>query len=392
MPTLLPVTGAWRPGDPVGARRFARLAADRPFVLEGGGQLRNIVVAYETWGELSADGGNAVLICHALTGDSHAGGGIGPGHASSGWWDGLIGPGLALDTDRWFIVCANVLGGCQGTTGPASPHPADPDGRPYGSAFPVVSIRDMVRTQAAVARDLGVARWLSVIGGSMGGMQVLEWGIMFPERVRSLVPIATAVAASAQQIAYGSAGRKAIRLDPHWRGGDYYDAEPGQGPSEGLAIARSIAQITYRSDDVFTDRFGREVVEPLDGFSLWQRFQVERYLEYQGTKLVRRFDANSYLYLTKAADLHDVARGRGRLEEAMARICTPTLVMGISSDALYPTYQQCQIHDLLQARGTDSEYVEIDSSHGHDGFLIDLDQVGSALSRFLSDVDKSEAR
>ena len=392
MPTLLPATGAWRPGDPVGARRFARLADDRPFVLEGGGQLRNIAVAYETWGELSADAGNAVLICHALTGDSHAGGGIGPGHASPGWWDGLIGPGLALDTDRWFVVCANVLGGCQGTTGPASADPADPDGRPYGSDFPVVSIRDMVRTQAAVARDLGVARWLSVIGGSMGGMQVLEWGIMFPERVRSLVPIATAAAASAQQIAYGSAGRKAIRLDPRWRRGDYYDADPGQGPSEGLAIARSIAQITYRSDDVFTDRFGREVVEPLDGFSLWQRFQVERYLEYQGTKLVRRFDANSYLHLTKAADLHDVARGRGGMEEAMARISVPTLVMGISSDALYPSYQQCQIHDLLQARGGESEYVEIDSPHGHDGFLIDLDQVGSALSRFLSDVDKSQAR
>jgi homoserine O-acetyltransferase len=247
----------------------------------------------------------------------------------------------------------------------------------------------MVRTQAGVARDLGIARWLSVVGASMGGMQVLEWGIMFPERVRSLVAIATAAAASAQQIAYGSAGRNAIRLDPCWRGGDYYDAEAGEGPSRGLAVARSIAQITYRSDDVFTDRFGREVVESLDGFSLWQRFQVERYLEYHGIKLVRRFDANSYLCLTKAMDLHDVARGRGGLEEALARVSAPALVMGITSDALYPSYQQRQIHDALGAQGKISEYVEIDSPHGHDAFLIDLDQVGSALSRFLSDIDKS---
>ena len=392
MPAVLPVTGAWRPGDLPGRRRFASLATDRPFVLEGGGQLRDISVAYETWGRLAPDGDNAVLVCHALTGDAHAGGGISPGHPSPGWWEGLIGPGRALDTDRWLVVCANVLGGCQGTTGPASPRAGDPSGRPYGSSFPVVSIRDMVRTQTAVARDLGVRQWLSVVGGSMGGMQVLEWGVMFPERVRSLVPIATAAAASAQQIAFGSAGRKAIRLDPRWSGGDYYDAEPGGGPTDGLAVARSIAQITYRSEDVFTDRFGREVVEPLDGFSLWQRFQVERYLEYHGDKLARRFDSNSYLLLTKAMDLHDVARGRGGLADALARITVPTLVMGIPSDTLYPTYQQRQLCELLGAAGTPCEYVEIDSRHGHDAFLIDLDQVGTALSQFLLDVSKSDPR
>ncbi|HEV2766239.1 MAG TPA: homoserine O-acetyltransferase [Acidimicrobiales bacterium] len=389
MPAALPATGAWRPGDPPGRRRFAALATDRPFVLEGGGQLRDISVAYETWGELAPDGGNAVLVCHALTGDAHAAGGIGPGHPTPGWWDGLIGPGKALDTDRWFVVCANVLGGCQGTTGPASPRPRS-DGRPYGSTFPVVSVRDMVRTQTAVARDLGVPRWLSVVGGSMGGMQVLEWGVMFPERVCSLVPIATAAAASAQQIAYGSAGRKAIGLDPRWRGGDYYDAEPGDGPTEGLAIARSIAQITYRSDDVFTDRFGREVVESLDGFSLWQRFQVERYIEYHGAKLARRFDANSYLLLSKAMDLHDLGRGRGGLEEALSRISAPTLLIGISSDTLYPSYQQQQVRDILCAQGTLCEYVDIDSPHGHDAFLIELDQVGAALSDFLTDVEKDQ--
>ncbi len=388
MPPALPVSGAWRPGDPAGCRRFTSLAADRPFVLEGGGALRDVVIAYETWGELAPDAGNAVLVCHALTGDSHAAGGVAAGHPSPGWWTELIGPGRAIDTDRFFVVCANVLGGCQGTTGPASPHPDD--GRPYGSRFPVVSVRDMVRTQAAVADDLGIGRWLSVVGGSMGGMQVLEWGVMFPERVRSLVAVSANAAASAQQIAWWSTGRRIIRLDPRWRGGDYYDAAPGDGPSEGLAMARMVSQITFRSDDVFTDRFGREVVEPLDGFSLWQRFQVERYLEYHGDKLARRFDANTYLLLTKAMDLHDLGRGRGGMAGALARITAPTLVMGIDSDTLYPTYQQRQVHDLLGAGGTPSTYVEVESPHGHDGFLIESEQVGTAIADLLATVDKSE--
>jgi homoserine O-acetyltransferase len=246
----------------------------------------------------------------------------------------------------------------------------------------------MVRTQAALANELGVEQWLSVVGGSMGGMQALEWGVMFPERVRSIVPIATASAASAQQIAWWSSGRRAIRLDPRWRGGHYYDAPAGDGPGEGLALARMISQITFRSDDVFTERFGRSVVEPLDGFSLWQRFQVERYLEYHGTKLARRFDANSYLLLTKAMDLHDLARGRGSLEEALTRITGPTLVVGISSDILYPSYQQRTLCADLQAVGTPSRYVEIASPHGHDAFLLDLDQVGDAVSELLTEVEK----
>jgi len=384
----LPVTGAWQPGDPPGRREFVQVTKDRPFVLEGGGMLHDITLAYETWGDLDASGSNAVLVCHALTGDSHVAGDVGPGHPTSGWWDGLVGPGRGLDTERYFVVCANVLGGCQGTTGPASTDPAT--GRPYGSQFPVVSVRDMVRTQEVLTRHLGIDRWLTVVGGSMGGMQVLEWGVMFPERVRSLTPIATCTAASAQQIAYGTVGRRAIHLDPRWRGGDYYDAEPGDGPHEGLSVARMTSQITYRSDDVFTDRFGREVVEPLDGFSLWQRFQVERYLEYHGHKLVRRFDANTYLLLSKAMDLHDIGRGRGGIDEALARIRVPVLTMGIRSDTLYPPYQQLQIRDGLLAHGVDCDYVEIDSPHGHDGFLIDVDQVGAALAKFLTIVEKSE--
>jgi homoserine O-acetyltransferase len=380
--SALPVTGAWRPGDHPGRRRFVEMP-DRPFALEGGAVVRGLTLAYETWGELDPDGSNAVLICHALTGDSHVSGGIVAGHAAPGWWDGMVGPGRPVDTDRFYVVCVNVLGGCQGTTGPASPHPDD--GRPWASRFPVVSIRDMVRTQAVVADRLGVRRWHSVIGGSMGGMQVLEWAVMYPERVASIAPLAATVAATAQQIGWWSTGRRVIRMDPRWRGGEYYEAEPGDGPHESLSIARMISQITFRSDDVFTDRFGRAVVEPLDGFELWQRFEVERYLEYHGDKLVRRFDANSYLLLTKAMDLHDLARGRGSMESAFARVSCPVLSVGISSDSLYPTYQSREIVELARRAGAPARYVEIDSPHGHDGFLIELDAVGEVLARFLDD-------
>jgi homoserine O-acetyltransferase len=382
-------SGAWLPGDPPGRRQFLSFG-DRGFALEGGGILRGVELAYETWGTLDDDASNAVLVCHALTGDSHAAGPLLPGHPQAGWWDGMIGPGKGIDTDRWFVVAVNVLGGCQGTTGPASAHPDD--GLPWGSRFPVVSVRDWVRTQASLADHLGIRRWHSVVGGSMGGMQALEWALMFPERVRSIVPIATALAASAQQIAWWSTGRRIIRMDPRWRGGDYYDAPPGDGPHESLSIARMVSQITFRSDDVFTRRFGREVVEPLDGgFSLWQRFEVERYLEYHGDKLVRRFDANTYLLLTKAMDLHDVGRGRGGVEQALSRLRAPVLTIGVGSDILYPLYQSQEIADLARASGVHSRCVELDSPHGHDAFLIEHDQVGTPLSAFLDDVEILDA-
>lgn len=384
-PSALPVTGAWRPGDPVGRRRFLSLPHERPFALEGGGLLRDVTLAYETWGEPAPDGGNAVLVCHALTGDSHAAGRLGPGHPSVGWWDGIVGPGKALDTDRYFVVCVNVLGGCQGTTGPASPHPDD--GSPWGSRFPVVTIRDMVRTQAAVADHLGIRRWALVVGGSMGGMQVLEWGVMYPERVAALLPIATAAAASAQQIGWWSSGRRAISMDPRWRGGDYYDAAPGDGPHDGLATARMVSMMTFRSDDVFSARFGRQVVEPVEGYSLWQRFQVERYLEYQGDKLVRRFDANSYLVLTKAMDLHDLGRGRGGVDAAFARLRAPLLSVGVNSDILYPSHQSREIVELATAASAPATFEELDSPHGHDAFLIETDQLGGVIRRFLASVE-----
>jgi homoserine O-acetyltransferase/O-succinyltransferase len=389
MASPLPVTGAWREGDPPGHRQFLTFPTERPFVLDRGTTLDAVTVAYETWGTLDPDGGNAILVCHAWTGDSHAAGSAGRGHPAPGWWADVIGPGLAIDTDRWFVVCANVLGGCQGSTGPASPHPLD--GRPYGSRFPVVTIRDMVRAQLRLANHLRIPSWHSVVGGSMGGMQVLEWAIMFPDRVRSIVPIATCAQATAQQIAWGAIGRRAIRMDPRWRGGDYYDGDAGDGPGEGLSIARMIAQVTFRSDNVFTDRFGRELADGAvfdDQLGLWQRFEVEKYLDYHGEKLVRRFDANSYLVIGKAMDLHDVGRGRGGLVPAMRRIVAPTLTMGIWSDMLYPAYQQRQIRDVLIDGGTECEYVEIDSPHGHDAFLINLDQVGGPIEKFLDRIPR----
>jgi homoserine O-acetyltransferase len=365
-----------------------RVVDGRPFHLEGGGVLHEVTLAYETWGELDADASNAVLVCHALTGDSHASGRGSPPPAPLGWWEGMFGPGRAFDLDRHFVVCANVLGGCQGSTGPASIDPSTD--KPYGASFPVVTIRDMVRTQAMLADRLGIRRWHAVVGGSMGGMQALEWAVMFPERVRSLVAIATATAASAQQIAWSMVGRRAIQLDPNFAGGDYYDHEPGDGPHRGLAVARQLAHIHYRSEEVFADRFGRRLLEPLDGagsFSLDQRFDVEGYLDYQGNKLVRRFDANSYLRLNKAMDLHDLSRGRGSMEAAVARITMPTLVMSIRSDALYPPYQQHELRDRLRAQGTRVGYYDIDSVDGHDGFLTETNQISPLVAGFLDGVD-----
>jgi len=383
-PSRLPVTGAWRPGDEVGDRLFLHLPAERPFALEGGGVLRGVDVAYETWGSLAADASNAVLVCHALTGDSHAAGPSGHGHPTTGWWDDLVGPGRAIDTDRWFVVCVNVLGGCQGTTGPASIDPAT--GRPHGANFPVVTIRDIVRTQAALADHLGIDAWSAVIGGSMGGMQALEWAVMYPERVGVAGVLATTAAAGAQQIAWSHVGRMAIAGDPRWRDGDYYDAEPGDGPHEGLALARSIAQIHYRTEPVFEERFARRTVEPVDRLSLWDRFQVESYLDYQGEKLVRRFDANSYLVLNKAMDLHDLGRGRGGVEAALDRIVAPVLTLTVDSDSLYPPYQQAALRDALSSRGRLIDHVDVVSQHGHDGFLLEPAQVGAALSQLLDQV------
>ncbi|MEE2682582.1 MAG: homoserine O-acetyltransferase [Actinomycetota bacterium] len=377
----LPVSGAWFPGDPVGRRKFVAITDGRPFALEPGGSLPEVIQAYETWGKLNSGASNAILVCHALTGDSHVSGDSSSSHPTRGWWDEIVGPGKVVDTDEFFVVCINVLGGCQGSTGPASLNPAT--SRPYGSQFPNITIRDIVRSQAKVADHLGIEKWHAVIGGSMGGMQVLEWAAMFPDRVPRIAPVATALSASAQQIAWSAVGRAALALDPRWREGDYYEAEPGDGPHSGLAIARAIAQIHYRSDESFQQRFGRSLVDKDSLFGLWDRFQVESYLDYHGEKLVRRFDANTYLVLNRAMDTHDLARGRGSMSDAASRIKAQVATASITSDFLYPPHQQIEMQQLIEEAGGKCSYVEIDDPNGHDGFLLATKEIGAVISDLL---------
>ncbi|WP_065486165.1 homoserine O-acetyltransferase [Streptomyces sp. PTY087I2] len=372
---LAPVSGGRREGDPPGRRRWA--AIEDPLPLESGTGLPGVRLAYETWGQRAADGSNAVLVLHALTGDSHVAGPAGPGHPTPGWWDALVGPGRALDTDRWFVVAPNVLGGCRGSTGPSSP---GPDGTPWGSRFPYLSVRDQVRAEAALADVLGIGRWAAVIGGSMGGMRALEWAVSRPERTGSLLVLAAPAASSADQIAWGSVQIGAIRSDPGWRGGDYHRASSGEGPHRGLGQARRIAHITYRSAPELDSRFGggaQPGEEPAHG----GRYRVESYLDHHADKLVHRFDAGSYVTLTEAMNGHDVGRGRGGIARALGRAELPALVAGVDSDRLYPLAQQERLAALLP--GADAART-IASPCGHDGFLIETDQVGTLVRELLA--------
>jgi homoserine O-acetyltransferase len=366
------VTGVWQPGDPPGRRQFASVFTDPGGLsLEAGGSLADITVAYETWGELDVDGANAVLVLHALSLDSHATGPAGPGHPEPGWWDGMIGPGGPIDTDRFFVVCPNVLGGCQGTTGPASPAP---NGTPYGSRFPLITIRDQVEVEAALADRLGIERWRGVVGGSMGGMRVLEWCVGHPDRVDRAVVLAVGAEATAEQIALCSLQLRAIRSDPAFSGGDYYLT--GARPDEGLALARGIGQVSYRSEAEFGRRFGRRAQAEEDTLK-GGRFAVESYLQHQGEKLVRRFDANSYIVLTEAMNHHDVGRGRGGVEQALAGVRAEVTVAGIDTDRLYPLALQYELARLLPG---DRPVTIIDSLFGHDGFLLEKDQVAHVVT------------
>jgi homoserine O-acetyltransferase len=330
-------------------------------------------LAYETWGRLAPDASNAVLVLHALTGDSHVTGPAGPGHPTPGWWDGLIGPGRALDTDRWFVVAPNVLGGCQGSSGPSS---LRPDGRRrWGGAFPFVTQRDQVMAEAELADALGVGRWALVVGGSMGGMRALEWAVSAPERVASLLLLACPAAASAEQIAWAGIQLHAIRSDPYWHGGDYHDAAPGHGPHTGLGLARRLAHLTYRAEPELQARFGRlpqRAEDPWHG----GRYQVESYLDHHAAKLVHRFDAGSYVVLTQAMNSHDIGRDRGGTRAALRRVTARTLVAGVSSDRLYPLAQQSELASGIP--GADRLRI-IDSPHGHDGFLIETGQVAALV-------------
>ena len=364
------VSGAWREGDPLGHRQLVQVG-DVP--LERGGVVPQVQVAYETWGRLNEQADNAVLVEHALTGDSHVVGPADGAHPSPGWWDGLIGPGRPLDTDRWFVVASNVLGGCQGTTGPSS---LAPDGRRWGSRFPFVTVRDQVSVEARLAAELGIARWAAVLGGSMGGMRVLEWAVTHPGRVERALVLASTAYASADQIAWAQPQLLAIRSDPSFRGGDYYDPEDRlAGPEVGMGIARRIAHVTYRSGTELDQRFGRQPQGREDPLGNGGRYAVESYLDHHAGKLSRRFDANSYLVLPEARTSPDVGRARGGAAAGLSTVTATTTVVAVDSDRLYPV----RLSDEVTAAVPGATQHTIPSAYGHDGFLIEIDQVGSHI-------------
>jgi homoserine O-acetyltransferase len=355
-----------------------RVTLPGPLRLDGGASLAPVEVAYETYGALNADASNAVLVCHALTGDQHLAS-VHPRTGKAGWWARMVGPGRPIDTDRFCVICPNVLGSCMGTSGPAS---SDADGAPFGMAFPVITIRDMVRAQALLLDHLGIDALAAVVGGSMGGMQALSWAATYPERVRACVVIASTARHTAQNIAFHEVGRQAIMADPRWNGGAYYRGEP---PAAGLAVARMAAHITYLSEAGLTEKFGRRLqARDAKSFGFDADFQVESYLRHQGLAFVDRFDANSYLYITRAMDYFDLAEEHGgRLADAFrssrARFC----VVSFDTDWLYPTPESRSIVHALNAAGAPTSFVELSSPYGHDAFLLESPELDRVVRGFL---------
>lgn len=372
--------------------QFFTFAEDAPFVLESGAAIGPVTLCYETYGTLNADASNAILVQHALSGSAHAAG-FHPADSASlagmtdsgtvkpGWWDDCIGPGKAFDTDRFFVICSNVLGGCYGSTGPASVDPRT--GKPYGLSFPVVTIGDMVRAQVKLIDHLGIDKLLCVAGGSMGGMQVLEWAANHPQRVRAAIPLATTARHSPMLIALGEVGRQAIYADPRWNQGDYYGRD--QRPDAGLAVARMIGHITYLSEASMQTKFGRRLRErERYGYDFATEFEVESYLKYNGNNFTRRFDANSYLYITKAMDYFDLAGPRGSLAAAFANATDVRfLVLSFTSDWLYPSYHSKDLVRALTAAGADVTYLDVESQWGHDAFLLEVATMTELLGSFL---------
>lgn len=352
-----------------------------PLPLESGAQLAPLTLAFETYGELSPARDNAILILHALSGDAHVAGRHSSTDPKPGWWDAMVGPGRPFDTDCYFIICSNVIGGCKGSTGPSSidPRPANR----MVCASPVITIGDMVRAQTRLIDHLGIDRLLAVVGGSMGGFQALEWATAYPDRVHGAILLATAARSSAQTVAWNAIGRRAIMADPRWRGGDYYGHEP---PVDGLATARMIGHITYLSEPSLERKFGRAFQRGGPSYTMAQEFVIESYLEHQGASFNARFDANSYLYITKAMDYWDLPARYGSLEAAFARTEAHFLVLSYSSDWLYPTAESRTIADALRRVQKPVEHVEIDSLAGHDAFLVDIDQQSPIIAAFLDDL------
>lgn len=357
--------------------------ADSPneMILDNGEKLGSVTIAYETIGELNGDKSNAILICHALTGDSHVAGCYSEHDLKPGWWDTLIGPGKGIDTDKYFVVCSNVLGGCMGTTGPSSINPQT--GNPYGLDFPIVTVGDMVKAQKELIRFLGIDKLKCVVGGSLGGMQVLKWAQIFPTMVGSAAVLASTLRHSALTIAFNEVARQSIIADPKWDGGHYYN---GEKPAQGLSVARMIGHITYLSDEAMRQKFSRRLQNKKDfSFEFDGDFQVESYLHYQGAKFVDRFDANSLLYITKAADYFDLTQ-YDKHEESLAILKeqgSQFLVVSYSSDWLYPTYQSRSIVKVLKKNGLDVSFCEIEANCGHDAFLLPNEKLSALITGFL---------
>ncbi len=372
-----PATGAWLAGDPVGNRKFSEVF---DLETESGEKLQGARLAFESWGELNSDASNAVLVLHALTGDSHTIGNSGDGHPTAGWWNGIIGPGLAIDTDQYFVVTPNVLGGCQGSTGPSS---LNRDGKEYGPSFPQLTIRDQAKAFGILGKLLGIETWFAIIGGSMAGMHALEMAIANPTLMQRLGILAAPPFSTADQIALNTVQLEAIRSDSNFAAGWYYDAKPGFGPHKGLALARRMALLNYRSPEELNERFGRSWQSQVSPLTERGKYAVESYLDFHGNKFVRRFDANSYITLVSAMNSHDIARDRGSVEEALSKITCPTLVLGIDSDRLFPITGQEQIAAGIKGELIGGGLQRIQSEFGHDGFLIEIEAVGEQLRALL---------
>ena len=366
----------------VRARDYLFGTEDDQLVLESGSEFGPVTIRYETYGKLDDNRANAILLLHAFSGDAHAAGYLHPKDAQPGWWDAMVGPGRAFDTDKYHVICSNVLGGCQGSTGPGSIDPQTD--RPYGLSFPVITMEDMVNAQYRLTSHLGIDRLLAVAGGSMGGMQALQWSVSYPAAVAGVIVLASTARLSAQGIAFNAVGRNAIMSDPLWNNGDYYGRD---APNRGLAIARMIGHITYLSDGAMHERFGRRLQERAGfGFDFNDQFEVESYLEHKGGSFVDRFDANTYIYLSKAIDYFDLGGKYGSLDAAFADCRSKFLVVSFTSDWLYPSYQGKEIVVALMRRGKDVSYVEIDCPFGHDSFLLETTRQGPMISSFLETV------
>lgn len=351
------------------------------FFLQSGRILSPVTVAYETYGALNGDKSNAILICHALTGSAHAAGYNSPDDEKPGWWDDMIGPCKPFDTNKYFIICSNMLGSCYGTTGPSSIDPSC--GRPYALRFPVVTVNDMVKLQKKLITKLGIEKLFCVAGGSMGGMQALEWGVTYPDAVKSLVVISSAGRITPMAIAFNTIARFAIKNDPNWQNGDYYGKA---APKDGLAIGRMAGHITYLSDAAFHKKFGRRLGSQESIYDFNSVYEVENYLRYNGYKFTERFDANSYLYILKAMDIFDLSYGFGSYEEALKRLSAKTLLIDFTSDFLFPPYQTDEIVDIMTKCGNPPERATIKSDYGHDAFLLEFDEQSDVVSAFLDKV------